>query len=225
MNTDGSAPHQQPPTGSTFPQLWELLTRPHSTLTTIEQRRQSRLLSGLLLAISGLTFIINANGQITPSIIWVWVNIALTLGIYLLNRRGRYQIAAGMFIGLNFFLVHFSPLITGDYTWLLFAGMLLIIGAALLPLRRVLMLFAGSFVTQIVVGTAAPMTLSLTNFAILIVFTISTMLLIVFVTYRTGLEREQRAALETANQKLRDSEARLEQRVAERTRELHAAKR
>jgi len=49
-------------------------------------------------------------------------------------------------------------------------------------------------------------------------------LIFVFVSHRAGIERERQAQLQTANQKLRESEAALEQRVEERTRELKLAK-
>ncbi len=208
--------------------VWRKLTQPHPSLTSIEDRRRSMLLSQMTLTITAVSalasLLLSARaGAVTETVIAVWIADALTLGIYFLNRHGKLQVSSVLFVGLNFALIHFSPLATHDLAWLLFTSMLMIITATLLPVRALVILFFASFAVQVVLATVSPMTLVTTNIGISIVFAITTLIFMVFFTHRARLERDQRAALEAANQQLRDNEAALEQRVAERTHEAVAA--
>ncbi len=209
--------------------VWSQLTQAHPLLTRPEDRRRSVLLAQMTLTITLVSalaslFLMAREGRVTGTVVAVWFADALTLGIYSLNRRGYFRAGSMLFVGLNFVLIHFAPLLTQDSAWLLFSGMLMIIAATLLPIRSMIVLFIASLAAQIILGYTNPMTLSLGNLGIGIVFTISTLIFLVFFAHRAGLERDQRAALETANLRLRENETALERRVEERTREAVAAK-
>jgi CHASE1-domain containing sensor protein len=66
-------------------QVWQFLTRPHPTITDIEQRRQSRLLAGLIIALLAMSLVASfmlvwRNSQITASVIFLWLAMLLTSG-------------------------------------------------------------------------------------------------------------------------------------------------
>src|SRR5437763_282748 len=112
--------------------IWQKLTTTHPSITDIEQRRQSRLLAVMLIAMLGINVLISINQ---------FINIA--------NK-----------LTLQFLFAYLSA--TG-------------------------------------------------------------LVLLIFLQHRTGVERERRTELEAANVALRESEASLERRVAERTRDLEVA--
>lgn len=209
--------------------IWNNLTRPHPSIEDIEQRRQSRLLASLLLVISitsflgSILFIISA-GLNTPIYI-LWVAIGFNLFFYWLNRSGRYQLSAALFMVLNLVLVHVVPILTGTLQWAFFASMVVILSAILMPLRITWAILIGSLVSQAILRIVqAGNVVTFTPFGPTIIFLVTAPLVLVFMAHRAGLERERQAELQVTNQKLRESELLLEQRVAERTEELHVAK-
>jgi len=69
-------------------------TRPHPSLTDIETIRQSRLLAGLTIILMlvvtialCILLVVAPSTQIKSSL----VGIVLTLGIYFINRSGRFR--------------------------------------------------------------------------------------------------------------------------------------
>jgi signal transduction histidine kinase len=100
--------------------------------------------------------------------------------------------------------------------------MALILSAVLLPKQTVLFFIAG-FVAHLVLGFMYPFSVEFTNLATTIVYTVTSPLVLVFMYHRTGLERERRQELQTANAALQRSEADLERRVSDRTRDLKLA--
>src|SRR5258706_16079086 len=102
--------------------------------------------------------------------------------------------------------------------------MAMIFVAILMPFRITLLLFFLSLAIHIIINIASPFSNTMTSLSPLIVFVVTSSLLIVFIAYRNGLERERRVELEEANRRLRASEIELEHRVEDRTRELVVAK-
>lgn len=219
----------QPP--NSFARIWNVLTRPHASITDIEMRRQSRLLAALMLAVlltttlADIALTARSEGGIPITVIGLLVGQAATLALYLLNRNGRYQISALLFVALNFALIHLTPIATGEVAWLFFSTMALILSAFLLPVNYTVWLYLASIAVQIALGIIHPVTETMGNFGALVVFFTTSALVLVFVRHRNALERERQEELKQANEKLRKSEAALELRVAERTAELEVAKR
>ena len=216
--------------GNIVLQVLNNLTRPHPSITDIEKRRQSRLLAALTftLFVTVGSYVanvfINLPNEIHSTVKFTIPGLVLTLALYFLNRSGRYRLSAYLFVTLNFVLIYFSAVADRDLTWLLFATMVMIIGALLMPTSITTLLFVGSIGLQILIAVFLPMKATITNLAPLIVFIITSSLLLVFIRYRSALERERQAELQQANRQLRDSEAQLERRVEDRTRELVVAK-
>ncbi|MCA9970739.1 MAG: GAF domain-containing protein [Anaerolineales bacterium] len=213
---------------TTFPtRAWHYLTRPHPSISDVEQRRQSQLLAGLitvLIITSSVTsiFLIVLDGGITQTVQFLWVAELLTLGCYLVNRYGRYRPAATFFVGFNFLLTYSMPVLTDDLSWLWFTSMVVIFSAMLLP-QWTTLIFVGGFGAHLLLGAAYPQRMDFSNFATTVVYTILGLFVLVFMSHRAGLERERQQELQAANEALRRSEAELEQRVAARTRDLRIA--
>ncbi|MEP6987523.1 MAG: histidine kinase dimerization/phospho-acceptor domain-containing protein, partial [Chloroflexota bacterium] len=215
-----------PPQANFLGRTWNEITRPHPSLTDIETIRQSRLLAGLTIILMlvvtialCILLVVAPSTQIKSSL----MGIMLTLVIYFINRSGRFRLSAYLFVGLNILLMEVQPLVDHDLTWLFFTTMTLIISAILMKPKFTITLFFASIVYQILLVKIQPMSVNLTNYAALIIFMVTSSLLIVFINHRNGLERERRAELQKANDALRESEASLEKRVARRTRDLELA--
>jgi signal transduction histidine kinase len=211
--------------------LWRFLTEPHPSITDLEQRRQSRLLAGLILSVAftallaSILVIINSAGSQEEPPVFTWTGVGLSLVIYFINRSGRYQISAALFVALNLFLMLLLPILSGHLEWALFGSMVLLLSAILMSPRVTRAVFLMNLVSLVILKISQPdATLLLTPLGPAIVFGVTAPLVLIFIAHRAGLERERQVELKAANQKLRESEAMLERRVAERTQELSAAK-
>ncbi|GEM_PF-920758 len=208
--------------------VWVSLTQPHASLTEIETRRQAQLLAALMLGISLLSLIVSfviifRTGRVAGTASMVWVASGLTLCLYALLRSGKYRLSAQLFIALNFVLIHGAPIFSRNIVWLFFTIALYLFAAALLHYRTAFALFVTSLILQVVIGTLFPLEIAMENLDIFLTVLVNGSLLFIYVNHRVGIEREKRDALRLANQKLRESELILEQRIEARTRELSAA--
>lgn len=210
-------------------QLWQFLVKTHPTITDIQQRRQSRLLSGLMLVLiltsfpASLALIARNNGVVSETVSGLWMAQLITLAFYALNRRGYYRLSSFLFVGFNFAVTFLMPVMTQDPSWLWFTIMVLILSAMLLPEWGTFLLFALGFIAHLVLGNVYPLSATFSNFTTTIVYAVTTPLILVFMDHRVRLERERQAELRAANEALQRSEAELEQRVIERTRDLKVA--
>jgi signal transduction histidine kinase len=209
----------------TFQNIWQSLTRPHDSIIDIEERRQAQLLAALQVCVLLVAPILSLlslmrAGSLNMTVLSTWIGIVITLGLYALNRSGRYRLSAYLFLALNFALVYTVPIISNDPTWLFLAPMLFVIAAMLLPGTGTIIFFVITLATQLVIGAAKPLSAVMTNFSSFLVYIIVGTLVLVFLYHRTQLEKERRAELQAANQRLRESESVLEHRVEERTRDL-----
>lgn len=207
---------------------WRFLVRPNPSITDIEQRRQSTLLAGLIVVLVTTSsiasiFLIALNEWVISGVVLnLWRALLTTSAIYLVNRSGRYRLAAVLFVASNFTTTFLTAFFTDDLSWLWFSAMTVILTAVLLP-RYSVPIYVVGFLTHIVLGNLHPLTGEFTNFAPTVVYSILGALILVFMNHRAGLERERREELKAANEALKQSEAELEKRVAARTRDLKLA--
>jgi len=210
--------------------LLDYLTRPHFSLHDLEMRRQSRLLAALtltLLVTSSLSLILlvtDMHDILRPTLILLAMGMTSTLIIYLANRRGYYRSSALLFMCVNIGITHLGTIATGNLVWFLFGSMVITTSGILMPLPFTIALFAFSCVTQILYAIVQPTLMVLNNRNVLIIFGVTSSLMLVYIINRMGLERDRENQLRQANADLRKSEAELEKRVAERTQELVIAK-
>jgi diguanylate cyclase (GGDEF)-like protein len=210
-----------------FIKTWQDLTHPHPSLIDIEQRRQSQLLSELAITLfftslvsSGL--LIFVSGGLSGTIIGLWFSIGFLLIIYLINRSGQYRLSASIFVGFNLALVCIMPILTHEVAWLLFTNMVLLLSAMLLPNLTTAIFFICLFF-QAALAIFYPLSTSMSNISIMVVYSIIGPLILVFVRQRIRLEKERQEELQSTNESLRRSEVQLESRVIGRTAELRNA--
>lgn len=211
--------------------LWQKLTKPHPSITDIEQRRQSQLLASFILVlmaafslmvVQGLTSAQEKKDYVSSLILLSNVGI-LGLEFYL-NRTGRYKLSAYLFTLMAFVFIHILSLTSfGALSRMYYIALMILVSAILLPLRITFFLTLASFIIQILFSAAEPTTSQVSNIGPLSFTLVIGLIVLVFIQHRNGLERERQAELQAANTALRESEALLEKRVAERTRDLEIA--
>ena len=210
-----------------LPKIWQTLTAPHPSIQDIEQRRQSQLLAGLVISLIFTSLIassllIKLSGGISSTVIGLWSSIAFILIVYIINRSGHYRFSATIFVGFNLVVTCIMPILTHTLEWLLFTPMVLLLSAMLLPGFTVATFLICLF-AQIMLAIFFPLSASMSNSGVLIVYVIVGSLVMVFMYHRIRLERVRQQELQTSNESLRRSEVELENRVMERTVELSSA--
>ena len=210
----------------TLLRIWRYLIRPNNSITDIEHRRQSQLLAGVLLAlnftaIAALSYSVIREG-ISESMIYSWSAVLGSIGIYFLNRSGRFRLASYIYLGFTFSLFFIVPVLINSPGWLLYTNLVVILAAILLP-RLTVAVFIAGFVGHIILSRLFPFTLAVDNYTTTVSFFILGPAILGFVSHRAAVEKERQAELRAANEALRESEAELEVRVAARTRDLKLA--
>jgi diguanylate cyclase (GGDEF)-like protein len=195
-----------------FSRIWVFLTEPHPSIRDIEQRQQSQLLAGLVIALAGTSLIgsgllIGLEG-VSSTVIGLWSCIAFILIIYAANRSGWYRVSAGLFVLFNLVITLLMPVWTHDLAWLFFTTMVVLLSAMLLP-RLTGIIFLICLFAQIALAVFSPSTTLMSNMGILIVYLIIGSLILVFMNQRIRLELNRQHELEN--------------RVTERTVELRVA--
>jgi signal transduction histidine kinase len=184
------------------------------------------LLAGLIVVLLSTSLLaslllVSRNG-VTSTVLALWRSMLITSSLYILNRSGRYRLAAILFVTHNFLVIFLSTVLTRDPSWLMFSSMVVIFSAMLLP-RLSFIVYILGIVTHVVLGNFFPVSGTLTNFGGTVSYSILGPLILVFMAHRAGLERERQEELRAANEALKRSEAELEIRVAARTRDLKLA--
>ncbi len=213
--------------------LWERLTAPHPSITDIEQRRLSSLLTVVLVSLSaliGLTGLrqvyvdLAFNNGDWYTVVVILIYELLAIPVIVLNRLGHYQTSARIFIALGFGLITLYSAFDSN-------------GAFMYPLAVLMSaIFLSNSETVFVVGLAMT-TLFVRNLVVgqsvtaLAFGSYMAALTLAFVRVRTQVEAERQQELRGANTKLRESESALqhanvtlEDKVSLRTAELEAAK-
>ncbi|MBE2269720.1 MAG: hypothetical protein IAE80_15900 [Anaerolinea sp.] len=208
------------------------LTRPHPSLANDVDRHRSRLLARMLLLTIGVGILILAvaftydfsiDGD--PELIGGAAGLVLVAGLYVLNRRGYTNQAALGFTLAAFVLFTFVPFLPGAANaFLVFATVPILLASIFFSLRSVYVI-AGLIIVIVMIANATNFSNATAIAWYYIIF--STTLLITFIRHNQTMEVLRRSELETANQRLRESEERLqhlnadlERRVEERTHDL-----
>lgn len=221
--------------------LWQRLIEPPASVEMMDRRR-SRLLASITLASSLIIILLTAftliqtlvTGQnlVTPSS----AAIVLFLGVYFLNRRGSYRIAAYLFV-LSVAVGPYPGVMLaltegGDMLSVAIQSSAIVLASILLPTRRdvglITLVIAFSLLSMLIAVPEATFAQLISPLSVVGQFAVLTIL---FDVYRTNVENDRRAELLEANQALKASEEalqkfndELEQLVAARTTELEQAK-
>jgi signal transduction histidine kinase/putative methionine-R-sulfoxide reductase with GAF domain len=212
---------------------WNRFIAAHPSITNVEHSRQSRLLNMFLLSLTGLligivvaeTVRIVQNQSTPASLVPYFAALLVFTFTLVLNKRGYYLLAAYTFV-IAGFLVFPVDYFFDDYSAgsLIYFVPVFIVSALFLSLRSSLLVLLASIVTIIIavsIHGPRPNALSM-NFLVQFPLICGTLVLI-FVRFRNGLERARQRELAQANDALRLTEASLEKRIGERTRDLELA--
>lgn len=224
-----------PPTSPRFrpwaTALWQAFTRPHPRLTAPEDRRGSQLLAALVLVVNPLSVVIilliiwNDPTTLTNS-----ANVAGALAVvllsatYFINRAGYFRLAAGLYVGIVLVVaIAGSFLPDSEVYFLLFVSMPVLFAALFFRVRVVILVMVVSVIGAFgLIATNRQIDPIIYSYAMAAVVLIDSVV-ITLKWHLQGIERERQAELQAINAQLRASEALLEQRVDERTRELAEA--
>lgn len=216
-----------------FANLWRKLTLPHPSITDIEQRRQSQLLAAFIftvavtLTMSAIPVLLSPTRTVDDkqlSALLVFIFVPPMVGMYFLNRNGKYRQSAFLFICELFIVVHITlPVSWYSLGLVFFSGGVILIGSILLTARETARIALASIGIQIFFVLVAPKVTLVPSTAPLFITIAIGGLVAIFHQHRNTVERARRAELEAANAALRESEISLEQRVTERTRDLEIA--
>lgn len=173
--------------------------------------------------LASVLLIVRNNGVVSDTVKFLWMALVLTTGMYFLNRSGRYGISAFIFVLYNFLVTFTMPILTADPSWLWFPIMALLLSAMLLPRRMTAIFFFAGLILHVILANVYPQSAQFSNFTTTVVYTVIAPLVLVFMNHRIGVEQERQQELQEANEALQRSEADLERRVADRTRDLKLA--
>jgi signal transduction histidine kinase len=212
--------------------LWERLTEAPAHITDREERHRNELLSAILLTLvgGGITAFIMVNFgydiQEFSTDTWAMLGGALFSGItYFYNRTGRTERSALMMVIMLTGIFTVFPFVQTANEVFMMGGVVPAIFVSLFFAVRssatvmVYMLIANQIMMNIFVEASYQRE----YFYVWVVLLITFAFLLVYTQNRVKVESIRREALLNANEKLRQSEATLEDRVADRTRDLEVA--
>jgi GAF domain-containing protein len=209
---------------------WLWLTEPHSSITEIGKRRQTRLASSLTLVFTvfSLLGVLAAPAQAESTIGNLALGFSAAIGLisYLITRTTYYQIGGFIFVLGVSFSAYFSIVYGGVRTFsgaiLSFVPLALIFGSAILSPWAVIALtglnVAAIFLLAFRMGVEAA---SFEYLVLAGIITVIGLTLAAIDTYRNGTEQARMNEINLANLELQTMRATLEQRVMERTSALN----
>jgi putative methionine-R-sulfoxide reductase with GAF domain len=208
------------------PSLVNYLFSPHSSITDITERRKAQLTIALAIVLTTTNtmslFFIDRNGPITTYYLQIILTI-VTFVAYLLSRRPQFILGSVILI-TSLSISGFANVLSGSdnpTSALYFTiPIAVVIGGALLPVWGNVVLVVGGLIGTISLPLVYPPYTwgnAASNAAFL--FTIGILLIVVQV-FRNSVEREHLQEVEATNRDLRELGATLEQRIADRTKDL-----
>lgn len=219
-----------------FASVAERLGRPAPSLADPEARRLSRLLllllvalivsSGPILAFQALT----SPGSLDNFDFWLAVVIWLSgFGLYAWARQGHTAAAASVLIALLFVLFTVAPFTPDSFSSSPFFVIIpLLLTALFFSLRWTIALAGLALIVQVGLLALVPPVNTTSRVLVLesLLFILSVgSIILVYVNHQNATERIQRAELQAAYDRVRESEAALEQRIEERARALSRSER
>ncbi|MFN8530923.1 MAG: ATP-binding protein [Anaerolineae bacterium] len=210
--------------------FWWLLAVSPSIIDP-EARRQSRLLSAMLFVVFAALLNVDIRTGLRSmqrhtlpiESFFISFFMIIDIGLIALNRRGYYLTTARLLV-----ITAFLGLFVYSFFWYpgaIYLPVLVLVAALFLPNAEILVTAGASIAAMILLGFVnwghPPTTFSIGGVVDFIVATL--LIVITYIIHRRALETERRKVLQNANDALRLSEASLEKRVMERTRDLHLA--
>jgi signal transduction histidine kinase len=209
-----------------------ILAPTHPSIVDRELKRRSQLLAWLTLALSasvlsaiGLVAILYPHWFDDPDMQLYITGALLLMVSHCLNRAGFFRSAALMTVVTAAAVSTIAPFLPLGVPQALIVTVAPILLTALIysPQASVPVAVASVFISAVLVAFV-PVDVRSVYVTTLLCVTVIDSIVLVFMHHQQALDRKRRQELAEANQDLRRSEAQLEQRVLERTRELEKAR-
>jgi len=215
-------------------QFSQKLVAPHPSITDIEQKKQSQLLSymfagAIVLSLFQIIFtipaLISGDQEFNSFFNTAIIPTASIFIPYIINRFGYYRISAviliiSLFIGSH--TAHFSN--SGNLGWTVYIFLPILLAGVLFSWREVLGVSVASLLVQLFITPSENVSMMVdVTFVSSFTMMAAAFVLVTFI-YRNNLERARQQELKDINVKLRESEVSLENRVVERTAELERSR-
>jgi signal transduction histidine kinase len=213
--------------------MWSRFIAPHPSITDIEQRRQSSLLGAVIFSLVSLfviTFIrelILLKAQLDGQWSVLYVSgaaIVLLMFAEYLNRQGHYKLGARVFVGMFFILAALYS--TTENLGPFFGSIVVLSSAIFLSSHETLVVIAAVLLGNLVWALLGHGVVTALFFNLYM-----SAMIVAYVRFRSNVERERQAELQTKNDQLLHSESALQQanltleeKVKARTQELEVAK-
>jgi signal transduction histidine kinase len=205
------------------------LIEPPTHMTETQERHRSRLLSAILLTLISVGSLIVLDALSTsgnpfddPDLVGSIIGLFLSGGLYILCRKGYTNVAAFGIVGLTsgiFVFLPFAP--NSGSTFLVYATTPIVLTGIFFSMKWVMR------VSVLVILSATIMNNITTNSgqieSLIYYLVLASAIFITFVWHLGIVEALRRQELEEKNHQLQESEASLERRVADRTRDLQIA--
>ncbi len=212
-------------------QLWTRLTHPVESLQKQDERRRSWLLSTMLLVIiviggGLLTYVFFAQSGARDDLDYqlMVAGVGVLIGAYGLSRTRRYQTSAIILVTTFFLIFMTAPFVSGaDERILAYSVLPVLLTGLFFRLRWVITAATANLAVIALRIETTPGIDTYAYITMLQFLILADGVIVTFIHHITSVEKERRAELETVNTQLRASEALLEQRVRERTRDLMMA--
>jgi len=211
----------------TFKNFWNSVTAVHPSIQDVEERGYSKLLAMLfsylipvftLVVLRSLLFPTGGTPTILAPMLFVLMLVA-----YVINHQGYSKVSANLWIFGTAAIVTNEAFMHNTSYMLLVLFLIFMQAVLLLSIRSVSILGILSLIALALYAVTQPPALPISPTFSIFFFVLGGTILIAFTNYRAKIEAEQRQELLNANEALRQSEASLEQRVKERTRDLELA--
>lgn len=148
-------------------QIWDFLTRPSPSLTDPDTRRQSRLLSSMLLAAMLAIFLIilfstQTGSKLYGAGLWLLVSVGLMIVVwagYVLTRKGHYRLTIFALIGLGTVGIIIPALLIGgrsSYNSLFYLVAVTLLATTFLEMPRAIIVAAAELIILLVLSSSFP---------------------------------------------------------------------
>ncbi len=203
------------------------LIAPSDFIGETERRRQARLLSALLLALS-LVGILSTVIEVLvdpaalfrePDPIMGLIGAVVLLGIYVLSRTRYYTLSAGMTVGLLFIIIHAMPIVDeAGSGWYYYAILPILLSGILFSLPVLVATAIVSMGSMLLLVTIVPQIRFDLYWTPIVYILIITVTLVAFVRHRDLVQKDRRLELEKTNEHLQREVTERKQAETERAR-------
>ncbi len=222
------------PTSGIFRRTWEQVTLPADSVTSLEDRRQARLMASFMLTLTLLTVTGVVSGLVSEPTLDAALSTQILLafvcaGAYVISRSRYFPWASVLAVSSIGAFPFGLFIVSGDYSdlntirALLWSLIALLLANIFFHIRGIIISLGIMLLALIALAVFIPEVTFEKLFVILTFAFITGVLSLVNLAYRSQLEASRQAELTNANRELQSLATFLETRVANRTQDLALA--